>query len=162
MMDHQHGWPYALRLATLLGCALMAGLFFAYSVSVMRALAKLPAEQAIRAMQVINLEIVNPVFLIVFVGTIAGCAVILATRVLHIGQPASPFAVAGCLVYLLGSVLVTAAFNIPRNNALALLDAASPASTAAWSVFVSDWTFWNHVRGAAALLATALLALGLG
>ena len=34
---------FAVKLLTALGCGLMAGLFFAFSVSVMRALAGLPS-----------------------------------------------------------------------------------------------------------------------
>src|SRR5690606_28980359 len=44
----------ALVLLAALGCALMAGLFFAFSVAVMRALGALPAAQGIAAMQSIN------------------------------------------------------------------------------------------------------------
>jgi uncharacterized membrane protein len=37
-----------------IGCGLMAGLFFVFSVCVMRALGRLPAETAIATMQAIN------------------------------------------------------------------------------------------------------------
>jgi uncharacterized membrane protein len=44
----------ALTLVAALGCGLMAGLFFAFSVSVMKALARLPSAEGIAAMQSIN------------------------------------------------------------------------------------------------------------
>src|SRR5262249_36312950 len=44
----------------------LAGLFFAFSVAVMQALARLPAAGGIAAMQSINIAILNPLFLSVF------------------------------------------------------------------------------------------------
>ena len=42
---------FALTLFAALGCGLMAGLFFAFSVAVMKALARLPSAEGIAAMQ---------------------------------------------------------------------------------------------------------------
>jgi len=43
-----------VTLIAALGCGLMAGLFFAFSVSVMKSLARLPSAAGIAAMQFIN------------------------------------------------------------------------------------------------------------
>ena len=43
-----------LSLFAALGCAMMSGVFFAFSTFVMKALARLPAEQGVAAMQAIN------------------------------------------------------------------------------------------------------------
>ena len=67
---------FALTLVAALGCGLMAGLFFAFSVSVMKALARLPSAEGIAAMQSINVAIINPVFLAAFFGTAAACVLI--------------------------------------------------------------------------------------
>ena len=45
---------FLLTLLSALGCGLMAGFFFAFSVCVMDALSRLPAAQAVTAMQTIN------------------------------------------------------------------------------------------------------------
>jgi len=60
---------FFLPLLTLLGCGLMAGLFFIFSVCIMKALGQLPPEKGIAAMQFINVVIVNPLFMLVFLGT---------------------------------------------------------------------------------------------
>ena len=60
----------ALVLA-IMGSGLMAGLFFAFSTAVMAALARLPAAQGADAMNAINVVIVNPLFLAVYMGTAA-------------------------------------------------------------------------------------------
>jgi hypothetical protein len=60
------GLLFTVTLVAALGCGLMAGLFFAFSVSVMKAFARLPSAEGIGAMQSINVAIINPVFLAVF------------------------------------------------------------------------------------------------
>jgi uncharacterized membrane protein len=52
-------------------------------------------------------------------------------------------------------------FNVPRNNALAAVSPSSMEAAALWTDYLSTWTFWNHVRTAAALAASALLILAL-
>ena len=64
----------ALSLGGTLGCGLVAGVFFAFSTFVMRALERRPAPEAIAAMQSINVAVLNPWFLGVFVGTALVCA----------------------------------------------------------------------------------------
>src|SRR5215510_625162 len=54
------GLLFTLTFVTALGCGLIAGLFFAFSVAVMQALARLPAAGGIAAMQSINSAILNP------------------------------------------------------------------------------------------------------
>ena len=57
------GDPYIVPLAllTAVGCGLMAGLFFAFSNFVMKALVRLPSEQGMAAMQHINVTVINPI-----------------------------------------------------------------------------------------------------
>src|SRR5687768_13749063 len=66
---------YGLTLLTALGSGLIGGVFFAFSTFVMRALARLPAAAGIAAMQGINVAVINPWFLVPFLGTaVAGVA----------------------------------------------------------------------------------------
>ena len=139
----------------------MAGVFFAFSVSVMGGLAKLAPAEGIAAMQAINVAIVNPIFLIVFLGTTIGCLVMIISGLRDRSAPGAMYAVMGGLAYVVGSMLVTAMFNIPRNNLLASVNASDPQGLSVWAEYLTTWTLWNHVRGVAALLATALLALGM-
>ena len=67
---------FVLTLVAALGCGLMAGLFFAFSVSVMKALARLLSAEGIAAMQSINVAIINSVFLAALFGTAAACVLI--------------------------------------------------------------------------------------
>ncbi len=76
-------------------------------------------------------------------------------------RPGSAFLLVGSLLYLLGTILVTIAFNVPRNDALAAVDQASADGARLWAGYVTGWTAWNHVRTAAALAAAAALSIAL-
>jgi len=148
---------FVLTLASALGCGLMAGLFFAFSAFIMKALSRLPVPQGIAAMQSINVAVINPVFLSVFFGTAAGC-VVLAISSLMSG---AIYLLAGSLSYLAGAFLVTMLCNVPRNRALAAVDPESAAGARLWQDYLRSWTRWNHVRAVATLLAIAFLMLAL-
>jgi len=150
-----------LTLISALGSGLMAGFFFAFSVSVMKALGRLPPAQGIAAMQSINVVVINPVFLIAFFGTAVACVAVAISALTTWHKLGAAYLLAGGLLYFVGSFLVTIAFNVPRNNALAAIDPASAAGASLWASYLTAWTAWNHVRTAAALAAAASLTVAL-
>lgn len=152
---------FGLTLLTALGCGLIGGVFFAFSTFVMRALARLPAAQGIAAMQSINVVVINPWFLAAFLGTAGGCVVLAISSLASWGAPGALALFAGSLLYLVGTMLVTFACNVPRNGRLASVDPASVAAGPIWAEYVTSWTKWNHVRTAAALAAAAMLTIAL-
>ena len=138
----------------LLGSGLMAGLFFAYSNSVMPALARMPGPQGIAAMTHVNVVILNPLFLTIFMGT-AVLSLLLVVAAL-LGWAARPvWVLIGAILYLAGNIAITMGINVPMNNALAAAGAEGPNSAALWATYLDRWVFWNHVR---ALACTAALA----
>jgi uncharacterized membrane protein len=152
---------FALTLISALGCGLMAGFFFAFSACVMKALARLPPAQGIAAMQSINVAVINPVFLSAFLGTAAACVLLAVSSLLRWHRPGGVYLLAGSLLYLAGTLLVTLVFNVPRNNALAAIAPSSADGAIQWTGYLSSWTAWNHVRTAAALAATVALTIAL-
>ena len=150
-----------LKLVSALSCGLIAGTFFAFSAFVMKAFARLPASEGIAAMQSVNIVVVNPVFLGVFVGTAVLCGAAIVVSVLRWQAPGSGYVLAGSLLYLAGTFLVTMAFNVPRNEALAAVAPASAEGARLWADYLSSWTAWNHVRTAAALAAAASFTMAL-
>jgi len=135
--------------------ATVGGVFYGFSSFVMKALAQLPAAQGVAAMQRINIVVINPWFMGAFMGTLLlsiACVVVAV-------MAGSAALLAGGLLYALGTFGVTMAFNVPRNNRLARLDAASSDAAAYWPTYVREWTRWNHVRTAAALVAAACAVL---
>ncbi|MBC8037091.1 MAG: DUF1772 domain-containing protein [Rhizobiales bacterium] len=150
-----------LILLTALGSGLVAGVFFAFSSFVMKALGKLPANEGISAMQSINIVVLNPVFLGVMLGTAVACGALVIISLLNWGDPRSGKLLVASLVYLVGTLLVTMAFNVPWNNALAAVDPGSAEGARLWAQYLDRWTIWNHVRGAAAVVTAALLTVAL-
>ena len=150
-----------LTFITGLGCGLMAGVFFAFSAFVMKALARLAPAQGIGAMQSINIVVINPLFLGVFLGTAAGCAFLVISSLFRWEKPGAFDLLLGSALYLVGTVLVTFFFNVPRNNSLAAVDPTSSGGAQLWVSYVSSWTAWNHVRAMAAIGAAALLTIAL-
>jgi len=150
-----------LTLGTALGCALMAGAFFAFSTFVMKALGTLPPSQAVRAMQAMNVWAPTGLFLVALLGTTVACTGLAVQAVLGWSHPGATLRLAGSLAYLLGSFGVTMLANVPRNDALAALDPDAVSAVTAWTGFLSGWTTWNHVRTVGSLVATALLILAL-
>jgi len=115
------GVLYAATLVTALGCGLIAGAFFAFSSFVMDALKRLAPEQGISAMQSINVLAVTPVFMTALFGTAAACLGLVGWATISWGEgPAAPV-LAGCAFYLVGTVGVTIARNVPLNERLAKL-----------------------------------------
>ena len=156
------GVLFTVTFVTALGCGLIAGLFFAFSVAVMQALARLPAAGGIAAMQSINSAILNPLFLSVFLGTAAGCALVMLTALVRWHAPGSVYLLVGGALYLVGSLVVTVVCNVPKNNALASVAPADPDSAGLWAGYLASWTAWNHVRTVASLASLSSLILGLG
>ncbi|MBD1869315.1 DUF1772 domain-containing protein [Cyanobacteria bacterium FACHB-471] len=153
-------WSFAVKLFSALGCGLIAGVFFAFSTFVMKALAQLQPAQGIAAMQSINITVINPWFFLAFFGTAISC-LFLAISSLRWHQPGTVFLLVGSLLYLIGTVLVTIAFNVPLNDALAIARPDSPEGADLWASYLTNWTIWNHVRTIAALAAAVLLTIAL-
>jgi uncharacterized membrane protein len=89
------GLYFALTLVAALGCGLMAGVFFAFSAFVMKALSRLPPAEGIAAMQCINVAVINPLFLGVFIGTGATCVVVMIIALTQWDKPGVVYLLAG-------------------------------------------------------------------
>jgi uncharacterized membrane protein len=152
---------FILTLLSALGCGLIAGVFFAFSAFVMKALAGLPPPQGIAAMQSINVAVLNRWFFAAFFGAAAACLVLAVSSMFMRHEPGANYRLIGSALYLIGTMLVTIVFNVPRNEALAAVDPASANAASLWASYVTVWTAWNHVRSVAALAAAALLTIAL-
>ncbi|OZD04606.1 hypothetical protein CH275_15605 [Rhodococcus sp. 06-235-1A] len=148
-------------VVSAVGCGLVAGIMLAFSVSVLPGLASLPVPDAVAAMQKFNAAILNPLFLALFVGTAATCA--LATVLTYLtGRGSAALVLAGAVLYVVGCFAITMVLNVPLNDALAGVDPGSAAGAQAWQNFTDKWTVWNNVRTVAATAACAVLIVGQG
>lgn len=143
-----------LAFIAALGAGLIAGAFFAFSTFVMKALARLAPAQGIAAMQSINLVVLNPIFLGVFIGT-ALLSLVLILLGAWFWMRDSLWLIGGGLFYFVGCFMVTVAGNVPLNNALAPLHSASPEAAAFWRHYLKRWVALNHLRTLGALAGCA-------
>lgn len=143
------------------GCGLVGGVFFAFSTFVLRALARLPPAQGIVAMQSINVTAVSPAFMSALFGTAVACLATAIASAQRWGEAGAVAALAGSLLYLIGTIAVTIVFNVPRNDALAAVDPASAEGARLWADYLRSWTSWNHVRTVASMAAAVLLTWSL-
>ncbi|CAN7403417.1 DUF1772 domain-containing protein [Rhizobium sp. LjRoot254] len=152
---------HALTITSVLGSGIVAGVFFAFSSFVMAALARLPANQGIAAMQSINITVINPLFMLILFGTgLLGAALAVGVY-LAWPQPRGLLLVAGAVIYIVGVLGVTMAGNVPLNDALAATNPQSAESASWWAGYLKDWTTWNHVRTIASALSMLLFLLAL-
>ena len=131
-----------LLLATVL-CGLQAGTYYTWATGVMPGLAGVDDHGFVSTMQHVNVAIVNPLFMLSFLGA----PLLAAVAVLTSGSAARPWTVAALLLAL-ATVVVSAVGNIPLNDALA---AAGPVDrlsdlAAAREHFETLWVRWNVVR----------------
>lgn len=166
----------AVLLAATVTSGMMAGLFYAYSISVMPALRDADAVVFVEVMRRINRAITNGWFALCFAGALVFSAA--ATVLYALSGPARvllPTAIG--LVLYAGQLALTAGLHIPLNNALEAAgptgtaptppDATPPGTTppsatppsatppgpvsaaeahAARQAFEPRWVVWNHVR----------------
>jgi uncharacterized membrane protein len=154
-------WTALCTLCAALGSGLMAGVFFAFSSFVMAGLARLPAAQGVAAMQAINVAAVGRWLMGALFGTALLCLALAVAAIRSWDGPGSRLRLAGAALYLAGAIAVTAACNVPRNDALAALQAGSAEAASLWGRYLVEWTRWNHLRALASLAAALLLTLSL-
>lgn len=144
-----------------LGCGLMAGVYFAFSTFIMTALGRLDQAAGIAAMNAINVDIVRSLFMPLFLGTTVAGAALVVMGVPRLGEPGAMSMIAGGGLYVIGMFVVTMAFNVPLNNALAAVQPSTPEAGVVWAAYLKDWVFWNHVRTVGSVGACALCIVAL-
>jgi uncharacterized membrane protein len=143
-----------------LGCGVVGGVFFAFSVFVMKALDRLPPSKGITAMQSINTAAPTPWFMLALFGTGLACVTLAISALFRLDQPDAVYHLVGGALYLV-TIVLTIVFHIPRNDALAVFDPDSTDAASYWNYYVSAWTAWNHVRTLASIAAAGALTVAL-
>lgn len=144
-----------------LGAAMAAGTFFDFSTFAIRGLRRLPPSQGAAAMQEINREAPSPLFMTVLFGTGVAFTALGAYAALDLERDGAPLQLVASALYLVGVVVLTVVYHVPRNNRLDRVDPNSAAGKAYWATYLREWVRMNHVRTIAPLAASALLAVAL-
>ncbi len=132
-----------ILLVSALACGLQAGTYYTWASGVMPGLARVDDRTFVHAMQQMNIAIVNPVFMLTFLGAPALALVAVAST----DGPARKWVIAGAALAV-ATVVITGAGNIPLNNTL---DAAGPIDKiadlgAVRDAFESSWVRLNIAR----------------
>jgi uncharacterized membrane protein len=153
-----------LQIVTLLTATLftglMSGFFTGISYSFMPGLKRSADRTFIESMQNTNRAILNPWFLVPFVGSIP--VLILAEVVALTGEGSVPWITAGLVFYLV-AFIITRTVNVPLNNQLdAAGDVADLTDLAGVRARYEDrWVQWNLIRALVHTAAFGCLAVAL-
>lgn len=131
---------------------LFAGLLFAFSVAVMPGLRHASDSAFVEAMQEVNRAILNPAFFVVFIG-----APLLTAAALFLTPSGHRIWVVAALGLHAASFVITAAANVPLNDALQQASHGAAQLTSARQAFEHPWVAWNIARTITAVSALACL-----
>ncbi len=138
-----------ILIITTLSSGLMAGLFYAWSISVTPGLAKVGDENYLLAFQSMNRAILNPAFFIFFMGL----AILLPLlSYLYYQTPMGAqfwYIISATILYIVGIMAVTLFGNVPMNNTLEVLqiESMNQEQMASFRLgFESKWNKLNMIR----------------
>jgi uncharacterized membrane protein len=139
--------------------ALLAGFFYAFTVAVNGGLGRLKDREYIRAMQSINIVVVNPSFLLSLMGPVVLLPLVTFLYGGEWGSPRFTLLAAASILHV-SSFAITMSKNVPMNNKLATLDTDSASDkeiAAARKLFQMPWNRLNTLRMWTSIAATALV-----
>lgn len=148
-----------LAVAAALGSGLVGGLLVGFSLAVMPGLSRQSESCGMSVMQAINVVILNPLFLLLFMGTAVVSLALIGVALVAMPNGPRLLLIVGALLYLVGVFGVTTTINVPLNDRLARLDPNQRDSGPEWRHYLERWTWWNHVRSAAAAAGSLTLTL---
>ena len=151
----------ALTVAAAVSSAVLTGVLFAFSTSVMPALASRPPSEGMAAMQAMNRTILNPLFGLLFGGSALLCLAVAVTAPFTDDTAGAGWRLAGGVLYVVGVTVETMAVNVPMNDRLDAADPTAPDGQAVWAEFLPSWTRWNNVRSFLGAVAATLLVVSL-
>jgi uncharacterized membrane protein len=154
------GYPRVLTIVAAVGAGVNAGVFFAFSTFIMRALGRLPAAHGMSAMQAINREAPTPWFMTALFGTAAVCVAASVVGISRWSEPWAIYLLVGSALYLV-CIALTITYHVPRNDALARRDPTTAEAADAWTRYLSAWTAWNHVRTITCVASAITFVVGL-
>ena len=150
-----------ITIVCAVGAAMNAGAFFTFSTFTIEGLKRLPPSEGAAAMQAINEEAPKPLFMLLLFGTGAACAVLGIQSARSLGDSASIYRLIACALFIVGVVLLTIGYHVPRNDMLAGLDPDSADGVTYWATYLDEWVRMNHVRTIAPLASAVLLTVSL-
>lgn len=140
--------------------ALVAGLFFAWSVSITLGLQRVSDAEYVSVMQAANRAIQNPLFFAAFFGA---QIFLLVSVFLFYGQTSRfGLILAAAVIYTVGVMGVTIFGNVPMNNALDRFDlqtATQEEISAQRKNYETRWNNLNHIRAVSSTVSLIIIVI---
>jgi uncharacterized membrane protein len=142
---------------------LMAGVFGLYAHTIMRGLGRTDDRTFVGAFQAIDRAIINPLFMLAFMGALISSAVAAAVHLRSEDSTERPWVLVACGLYLV-TVVITFVVNLPLNDAIKA--AGDPSAIADLEAVrhgfqEKRWAAWNIVRTIACTVSFGCLAWAL-
>ncbi len=140
----------------------LAGIYFIFSNTIMKALADMEPAVGITVMQKINKIIINPGFMLLFMGApVLSVYLVYAGWFKEVGD-ASLLLIIGGILIIVGNFILTATGNVPLNNELDAVDPNSENGKRVWKKYLSRWVLLNTIRSYATAFAAGVLIVAVG
>lgn len=141
---------YKITLILTTTClGIMAGLFYSFTVSVMPGLGRTQDRTFMEAMQSINKAIMNPYFMLVFLGSIILVFICCFLQYKQGLNQQFYLILTASVLYLTGTIGLTFFGNVPLNNVLESTDLTTLTTEElnnARSLFEEKWNNFNLIR----------------
>ncbi len=151
--------PDTLLGTSIVATGLMSGLWYGWTVSVIPGTRRVADTSYVETMQHINRAIINPAFIIPFMGLpiVIGLAAFLQFRA---GDARRGWLLTSAAVtYVVGVLGVTVGGNVPLNDALDAFDLTASNDQAIGDrrhTYETPWNRWHYLRTAANVVAFGL------
>ncbi len=146
-----------LLFTSCLLVGLSAGLFYAWSVSVIPGTRKVMDASYLETMQKINRAILNPGFFVIFFISLLS---ILVTTILHFPSKLTfQLLLISTVIYGLGTIGVTMMGNVPLNNQLDILDLQKMSNVQLGDFRIHYELKWNRLHTIRTLCAVLSFTL---
>ncbi len=151
-----------ILIITTLFSGLMAGLFYAWSISVTPGIAKINDVSYLQAFQAMNRAILNPLFFVVFFGLVVLLPVLSYLSFQNSMSNQFWYVILATIIYFAGIMGVTIGGNVPLNNALEALQIESMTQEQMDEFrkgFESKWNRLNTIRTISSIATFLLLVV---
>lgn len=130
----------------VISCALVAGIFLAFSDFIIRSLLAAKPAAGIECMQQINRKVYRSIFMVLLMGMVPYSFILILYSYFISTQNEFGWTLAGGLTYFVGVILVTGICNVPMNQRLDSMNFADNETETYWLEYCRTWTNWNHIR----------------
>lgn len=149
---------------SLLLASLVAGLFYGYQCSVNNGLGALSAKEYLAGFQSINRHIINPTFMLSFMGSLIVLPIATYLSFKSGSGLIFPCVLTATILYVVGVFGVTIFYNVPLNEMLDRFDLQNATETQLQTMresFEISWNRWHVIRTMASVACVISLIIPL-